>query len=122
MPRYRRRKGALTPGHLKARQTRRWLEHPTAGHLPLPTELKGRSRQAQSARAAWEEAHRAGERAAADAAAHGYTSPEATRGRVEARRAQDEMLLILGTTREELVADYSLRSGRGQNALALGRY
>jgi hypothetical protein len=117
-----RRRGALTPAQVKARRTRRWLEHPTAGHLRLPDELKGQSRDSRMARQAWEAMHRASDLAAANATRHGVASPEAVRARVQARAAQEELLRLLGRSREELVAEYSLGSERGRNALALGRY
>jgi hypothetical protein len=118
----RRRVGALTPAQVRARRTRRWLEHPTAGHLRLPDELKGRSRDSRLARQAWEAMHGASDLAAAHSARHGVTSREAVRARVQARQAQEELLHLLGKSREELVAEYSLGSERGRTALALGRY
>jgi hypothetical protein len=122
MSRRSRRTGALSPAQVKARRTRRWLQHPTAGHLRLPDELKGRSRESRLARQAWEAMHRAGDMAATNAARHGVTSPEAVRARVEARQAQEELLALLGRSREELVTEYSLGSEPGRTALALGRY
>jgi hypothetical protein len=116
------RTGALTSAQVKARRTRRWLEHPTAGHLRLPDELKGQSRDSRMARQAWEAMHRAGDLASANSARHGPTSPEAVRARLQAREAREELLRLLGRSREELDAEYSLGSERGRNALALGRY
>ncbi len=117
-----RRTGALSPAQVKARRTRRWLQHPTAGHLRLPDELKGGSRESRLARQAWEAMHQAGDVAAINAARHGVTSPEAVRARVQARQAQEELLALLGRSREELVIEYSLGSEPGRTALALGRY
>jgi hypothetical protein len=122
MPRRSHRVGALTHAQVKARRTRRWLEHPTAGHLRLPDELKGRSLKSRSARQAWEAMHRAGDVAATNAARHGPTSPEAVRARVQARHMQEELLALLGRSREELFTAHSLGSEPGRNALALGRY
>lgn len=122
MTRRRGRVGALTDAQVRSRRTRRWLEHPTAGHLRLPDELKGRSLKSRSARQAWDAMHRAGDLAATNAARHGFTSPEAVRARVQARQAQEELLALLSRSREELVIEYSLGSEPGLTALALGRY
>ncbi len=66
--------------------------------------------------------HRHGDVAKANAARYGYTSPEAVRARVQAREAREDLLRLLDTTPDDLVAAYSLSTEGGRNALALGRY
>jgi hypothetical protein len=126
MARTRRRVGALTPAQvkarLKARQTRRWLTRSRGDRLYLPAQLKGKSKKSRAARAAWEAMHRAGDEAERIEQREGITSPAAHRERATARLAQEEMLSILGLTREEAVSGYSLTSQQGRDFLALLRY
>jgi hypothetical protein len=61
--------------------------------------------------------------AAADAARHlGRFGDEARRHRAHARDAQERLLLVLGYTREDVVARMSTRSQPGLDAIALIRY
>jgi hypothetical protein len=100
----------------------RWLTLPSGHTLGLPVELRGDTPDALAARAAWVEMHTEGD-AAAEAARHlGSYSREARRHRARARDAQERMLLILGYTREDVVARMSTRSQPGLDAIALIRY
>jgi hypothetical protein len=66
--------------------------------------------------------HRAADEAARMEKRGGTNQMQAVQARLRARAARDHMLTILGITPEALVAEYSLRSSHGRDALALGRY
>lgn len=101
-----------------AAELRRWLTHPNGILLPFPDELT----RDPEAFATWVRMQRAGDALAAAERRNGVTSPSAVRWRRQARQAREELLLLLDTTAEELQSQYSLRTERGRNALALGRY
>jgi hypothetical protein len=65
--------------------------------------------------------HIAGDQAADSARRLGPDSREARRLRMQARSAQQQMLLILGYTHEEIVARMSQRTKAGLDAIALMR-
>lgn len=103
-------------------EMRRWLRLPSGQRLALPRELGGSSDQARLARITWAEMRRAGETAEAAARTYGANSREARRARGRARSEQDDLLLALGLSREEVVARMSRRTGPGLDAIALIRY
>ena len=103
-------------------ERRRWLRLSSGERLTLPRELAGSSDRARFARIAWAEMRRAGETAEAAARTYGANSREARTARARARSEQDDLLLALGLTREEVVARMSRRTGPGLDAIALIRY
>lgn len=111
--------GSATP---TSRELSRWLTHPTVGRLPFPREFQEGTDLSRTSLDAWVRMHRAGDEAATAERRYGVTSPSAVLGRMQARQARDELLFLLDTTAEDLQAQYSLRTERGRNALALGRY
>jgi len=116
------RQGALSPPQAKRRATRRLLRTAAGTQLTLPPELRGRSARSRAARAAWEEMHLAGRDAAAAEAGEGVSSVDARLARQWARRAQEELLTLLGYDLEEVVARYSQRTREGLDSIALLRY
>ena len=100
----------------------RWLTHPSGEQLPFPQEFQNGTERGRAGFEAWVRMHRASDELALAEHQYGVASPPATRWRMKAREAREELLFVLDIPAEELQAQYSLHTERGRNALALGRY